>query len=490
MHPFDPLEHNFRVNRRQFFRQNAMGLGGIALGSLLAGGVGRAFAAGAPGPGLPPGVHFPAKAKRCIYLSLIGAPSQFETFDYKPELAKRFDQDLPASVRNGQRVTGMTAGQKRFPVAPSAYSFQQHGKSGAWVSEILPHTAKMVDDIAIIRTMNTEAINHEPANMLSYTGNMVPGKASLGSWLSYGLGSANEDLPTFVVLHARHSNPGSNVQAISARLWASGFLPTQHAGVTFRSAGDPVLYLRDPDGVSRATRRKMLDGLAELNEMTYQAAGDPETAARLKQYEMAFRMQASVPELADLSKESNATFELYGPDSRDRGTFSNSCLTARRLVERGVRFVQIFHRGWDQHGNLPNDIKAQCKDIDRAAWALIQDLKQRGMLDDTLVVWGGEFGRTVYSQGSLSKTNYGRDHHPRNFCVWAAGAGVKGGTVYGETDEFSYNVVKDPVHVRDLHATILNRFGLDHDKLLFKYQGLDQKLIGVVPAKVVKGILS
>jgi hypothetical protein len=483
MHPFDSLEHNFRVNRRQFFRQNAMGLGGIALGSLLAGGVGRALAA----PAQP---RLPGKAKRCIYLSMIGAPSQFETFDYKPELAKRFDQDLPDSVRNGQRVTGMTAGQKRFPVAPSAFAFQQHGQSGAWVSEILPHTAKMVDDLAIIRTMNTEAINHEPANMLSYTGNMVPGKASLGSWLSYGLGSANEDLPTFVVLHARHSNPGSNVQAISARLWASGFLPTQHAGVTFRSAGDPVLYLRDPDGVSRATRRKMLDGLAELNEMTYQAAGDPETAARLKQYEMAFRMQASVPELADLSKESNATFELYGPDSRDRGTFANSCLTARRLVERGVRFVQIFHRGWDQHGNLPNDIKAQCKDIDRAAWALIQDLKQRGMLDDTLVVWGGEFGRTVYSQGSLTKTNYGRDHHPRNFCVWAAGAGVKGGTVHGETDEFSYNVVKDPVHVRDLHATILNRFGLDHDKLLFKYQGLDQKLIGVVPAKVIKGILA
>jgi uncharacterized protein (DUF1501 family) len=319
---------------------------------------------------------------------------------------------------------------------------------------------------------------------------MVPGKASLGSWLSYGLGSANEDLPTFVVLHARHSNPGSNVQAISARLWASGFLPTQHAGVTFRSAGDPVLYLRDPEGVSRATRRKMLDGLAELNEMTYQAAGDPETAARLKQYEMAFRMQASVPELADLSKETPATFDLYGPDSRDRGTFANSCLTARRLVERGVRFVQIFHRGWDQHGNLPNDIKQQCKDIDRAAWALIQDLKQRGMLEDTLVVWGGEFGRTVYSQGTLTKTNYGRDHHPRNFCIWAAGAGIKGGTVHGETDEFSYNVVKDPVHVRDLHATILNRFGLDHDKLLFKYQGLDQKLVGVVPAKVIKGILA
>jgi hypothetical protein len=326
--------------------------------------------------------------------------------------------------------------------------------------------------------------------MLSYTGNMVPGKASLGSWLSYGLGSMNDDLPTFVVLHARHSNPGANVQAISARLWSAGFLPTQYSGVTFRSAGDPVLYLRDPDGVSRETRRKMLDGLNELNELTYQQVGDPETATRLKQYEMAFRMQASVPELADLSKETKETFDLYGPDSRDRGTFANSCLTARRLVERGVRFVQIFHRGWDQHGNLPNDIKSQCKDIDQAAWALIQDLKRRGMLDDTLVVWGGEFGRTVYSQGTLTKTNYGRDHHPRNFCIWMAGAGVKGGMTYGETDEYSYNVVKDPVHVRDLHATIFNRFGIDHDKLLFKYQGLDQKLVGVIPAKVVKAILT
>ncbi len=490
MHPFDPLEHNFRVNRRQFFRQNAMGLGGIALGSLLAGGVGRAFAAGAPGPGLPPGVHFPAKAKRCIYLSMIGAPSQFETFDYKPELAKRFDQDLPASVRNGQRVTGMTAGQKRFPVAPSAYSFQQHGKSGAWVSEILPHTAKMVDDIAIIRTMNTEAINHEPANMLSYTGNMVPGKASLGSWLSYGLGSANEDLPTFVVLHARHSNPGSNVQAISARLWASGFLPTQHAGVTFRSAGDPVLYLRDPDGVSRATRRKMLDGLAELNEMTYQAAGDPETAARPKQYEMAFRMQASIPELADLTQEPESTYALYGEEARQRGSFASSALMARRLVERGVRFVQIFHRGWDQHGTLPRDIASQCKDVDQPCYALIQDLKQRGMLDDTLVIWGGEFGRTVYCQGTLTETNYGRDHHPRCFSIWMAGGGIKGGQVYGETDEMSYNIVKDPVHIRDLHATILHLMGLDHEKLSFKFQGLDQRLTGVLPAQVVKGLLA
>lgn len=484
MDPFNSLEHNFRINRRQFFRKNAMGLGGIALGAML----NKAW--GATGtPGAMP-LHFPAKAKRCIYLSMIGAPSQFETFDYKPELVKRFDQDLPDSIRNGQRITGMTSGQKRFPVAPSAFNFKQSGQSGAWVSEILPNIAKMVDDITIIRTLHTEAINHEPANMLSYTGNMVPGKASIGSWISYGLGSANEDLPTFVVLHARHSNPGSNVQAISARLWSSGFLPTQHAGVTFRSVGDPVLYLRDPDGVSRSVRRQMLDNLAELNELTYQQVGDPETAARLKQYEMAFRMQASVPELADLDKESEATFNMYGPDSKERGTFANSCITARRLVERGVRFVQIFHRGWDQHGNLPNDIKQQCKDIDQAAYALVQDLKQRGMLDDTLVVWGGEFGRTVYSQGTLTKTSYGRDHHPRNFCVWMAGAGVKGGVVHGETDEYSYNIVKDPVHVRDLQATILNRFGMDHERLLFKYQGLDQRLTGVEPAKVIKKILT
>ncbi len=486
MHPFDAVEHNFRLNRRQFFRQNAMGLGGIALGSLL----GKSLASQAQAAGLPGAQHFPAKAKRCIYLSMIGAPSQFEMFDPKPELEKRFNEDLPPSIRNGQRITGMTSGQARFPVAPSAIGFKQYGKGGTWISDILPYTAKMADDICVIKTMNTEAINHEPANMLSYTGNMVPGKASMGSWLSYGLGSLNEDLPTFVVLHARHTNPGANVQAISARLWSAGFLPTQYSGVTFRSAGDPVLYLRDPDGVSRETRRKMLDGLNELNELTYQQVGDPETATRLKQYEMAFRMQASVPELADLSKESKETFELYGPDSKDRGTFSNSCLTARRLVERGVRFVQIFHRGWDQHGNLPGDIKAQCKDIDQGAWALIQDLKRRGMLDDTLVVWGGEFGRTVYSQGALTKTNYGRDHHPRNFCMWMAGAGVKGGMTLGETDEFSYNVVKDPVHVRDLHATIFNRFGIDHDKLLFKYQGLDQKLVGVVPAKVIKQILT
>jgi len=484
MNPFDALEHNFRINRRQFFRHNAMGLGSVALGSILAKSLGAATT-----PGAFP-LHFPPKAKRCIYLSMIGAPSQFETFDYKPELAKRFDQDLPDSIRNGQRITGMTSGQKRFPVAPSVYGFKQYGKSGAWVSEILPNIAKMVDDIAIIKTVHTDAINHEPANMLSYTGNMVPGKASIGSWLSYGLGSANDDLPTFVVLHARHSNPGSNVQAISARLWSSGFLPTQHSGVTFRSAGDPVLYLRDPDGVSRSVRREMLDHLAQLNELTYQQVGDPETAARLKQYEMAFRMQASVPELADLGKESEATFNLYGPDAKERGTFANSCITARRLVERGVRFVQIFHRGWDQHGNLPNDIKQQCKDIDQASYALIQDLKQRGLLDDTLVVWGGEFGRTVYSQGTLTKTNYGRDHHPRNFCIWMAGAGVKGGIVHGETDEYSYNIVKDPVHVRDLHATILNRFGMDHERLLFKYQGLDQRLTGVEPAKVIKKILA
>jgi hypothetical protein len=485
MHPFDAVEHNFRLNRRQFFRQNAMGLGGIALGSLL----GKSLASQAQAAGLPGAQHFPAKAKRCIYLSMIGAPSQFETFDPKPELEKRFNEDLPASIRNGQRITGMTSGQARFPVAPSVFGFKQYGKGGTWVSDLLPFTAKMADDICVIKTMNTEAINHEPANMLSYTGNMVPGKASLGSWLSYGLGSMNEDLPTFVVLHARHSNPGSNVQAISARLWSAGFLPTQYSGVTFRSAGDPVLYLRDPDGVSRETRRKMLDGLNELNELTYQQVGDPETATRLKQYEMAFRMQASVPELADLSKETKETFDLYGPDSRDRGTFANSCLTARRLVERGVRFVQIFHRGWDQHGNLPNDIKAQCKDVDQAAWALIQDLKRRGMLDDTLVVWGGEFGRTPFGQNQQGQGYKGRDHFGKAYSWWLAGGGIKKGHVYGETDEFGWNITKDSMHVHDMQATLMHLFGINHEALTYRYQGRQFRLTDV-HGKVAKGILA
>ncbi|MCX6951373.1 MAG: DUF1501 domain-containing protein, partial [Verrucomicrobia bacterium] len=362
--------------------------------------------------------------------------------------------------------------------------------SGMWISELLPNIAKMADDLCFIRSMKTDAINHEPANQLVYTGSMQNGKASIGSWLSYGLGSLNQDLPAFVVLHAKHTSPFSNVQAISARLWGSGFLPGKHAGVSFRPQGDPVLYLNDAPGIPRDLRRKMLDGLGELNRRSYEQIGDPEIQTRTQQYEMAFRMQTSVPELADLSGESPATYELYGEQARTRGSFASSALMARRLVERGVRFVQIFHRGWDQHGSLPRDIASQCKDVDRACYGLVQDLKQRGLLDDTLVIWGGEFGRTVYCQGTLTETNYGRDHHPRCFTLWMAGGGVKAGTVYGETDEMSYNIVKDPVHVRDLHATILHLMGIDHERLSFKFQGLDQKLTGVVPAEVVKGILA
>jgi uncharacterized protein (DUF1501 family) len=432
---------------------------------------------------------FRPRAKRAIYLSMIGAPSQLDLFDYKPKLNELFDKDLPDSIRQGQRITGMTSGQSRLPLAPSIFEFKQHGNSGAWVSELMPWTAKMADDLCFIKSMHTEAINHEPANQLLYTGSMQTGKASMGAWVSYGLGTLNENLPTFVVLHAKHSSPHSNVQAISSRLWGAGFLPAHHAGVALRSSGDPVLYLQDPPGVSRDTRRAMLDGLAQLNRMTYDKMGDPETAARLKQYEMAFRMQASVPELADIGGESEKTFELYGPDAKDRGSFANTCLTARRLIERGVRFVQIFHRGWDQHGNLPRDLRSQCGDVDRACYGLVQDLKQRGLLEDTMIIWGGEFGRTVYCQGSLTKTDYGRDHHPRCFTLWATGGGIKPGIVHGETDDFSYNITKDPVHIRDLHATMLHQFGLRHDALTYKYQGLDQRLTGVDPAKVVEGIL-
>ena len=483
-----PLErYNEAITRRQFFRASGTGLGVAALTALLGN---RALAAGgAEAPENP--WKFAPKAKRAIYISLIGAPSQLDLFDYKPALQTRFKEDLKDWLKDqGERLTGMTSKQAGFPLAPSIFKFAQHGKSGAWVSELLPWTAKMVDDLCIICSMKTDAINHEPANQLIYTGSMQNGKASMGSWLSYGLGSMNQDLPAFVVLHAKHTSPFSNVQAISSRLWGSGFLPGQHAGVSLRPQGDPVLYLNDAPGIPRGLRRRMLDGLDALNRRSYESIGDPEIQTRTQQYEMAFRMQASVPELADLSQEPAATYELYGDEARVRGSFASSALMARRLVERGVRFVQIFHRGWDQHASLPRDIAAQCKDVDQACYGLIQDLKQRGMLDDTLVIWGGEFGRTVYSQGTLTETNYGRDHHPRCFSIWMAGGGVKPGMVYGETDEMSYNIIKDPVHVRDLHATILHLMGIDHNRYSFKFQGLDQRLTGVVPAEVVKGILA
>lgn len=472
--------------RRQFFRKSATGLGGAALASLL--GQGSTLdASGAPSPGSI--YHHTPKAKRAIYLFMSGAPSQIDLWDPKPKMDVLYDKDLPAEIRNGQRLTTMTSGQARFPVAPSIYSFQKYGQAGTDVSELLPYTSKMVDDIAVVRSMWTEAINHDPAITYIQTGNQIPGNPSLGAWLSYGLGSENENLPSFVVLNSTWSSK-RDAQALYQRLWGAGFLPSRHQGVALRAQGDPVLYLSDPKGVSRDVRRTMLDGLNELNRQQYEQVGDPETQARIAQYEMAFRMQASVPELTDLSGEPKYILDMYGPEVKKPGTFAYNCLLARRMAERGVRFTQIFHRGWDQHGNLTGDLPLQCKDVDQPCQALIADLKMRGMLDDTLLVWGGEFGRTIYCQGGLTKTNYGRDHHPRCFTVWLAGAGVKGGTVYGETDDYSYNIIQNPVHIRDLNATILHLLGINHERLSVKHQGLDVRLTGVEKAHVVRGILT
>jgi hypothetical protein len=471
--------------RRQFFQKSAAGLGGAALASLLV--TEKGIAANASFGKMP--YHHAPKAKRAIYLFMSGAPSQIDLWDRKPEMEKWFDKDLPEEVRDGQRLTTMTSKQARFPIAPSIYEFQKHGQSGTEVSELLPHTAKMVDDIAVIRSMWTEAINHDPAITYIQTGNQIPGNPSLGAWLSYGLGSENENLPSFVVLNSTWSAK-RDAQALYQRLWGSGFLPSKHQGVALRSQGDPVLYLSDPKGVNRDVRRTMLDGLQQLNQKHYSEVGDPETHARIAQYEMAFRMQSSVPDLTDLSDEPKHILDLYGPNVTRPGTFAYNCLLSRRMAERGVRFSQIFHRGWDQHGNLTGDLPLQCGDVDQPSWALVQDLKMRGMLDDTLVVWGGEFGRTIYCQGRLSKENYGRDHHPRCFSVWMAGAGVKGGTVYGTTDDFSYNIVENPVHIRDLNATILHLLGINHERLSVKHQGLDVRLTGVEKAHIVDGILS
>lgn len=490
MHPSDRALWN--ETRRQFFARGARGLGVAALATMFgedpraAGATPNVEAAG----GLPELPHFAPKAKRAIYLHMVGAPPQIETFDYKPGMKEWFDKELPESIRKGQRLTTMTSGQSRFPVAPSKFEFKQCGSNGAWISELLPYTGKMADDIAIVRSMHTEAINHEPAITFIQTGNMIAGKPCIGSWIAYGLGSMNRDLPTFVVMNATHSNPKANVQAISARLWSSGFLSAQYSGVALRSSGDPVLYLNNPDGVPGKIRRRMLDGLSELNQIQHEKIGDPETVARIEQYEMAFRMQSSVPDLTDLSKEPDSIYALYGEDARQPGTVAHSCLMARRLMERDVRFVQIYQRGWDVHGSLPEVLPSMCRDVDQACYGLVQDLKQRGMLDDTLVIFGGEFGRTIYCQGKLTSETYGRDHHPRCFSLWLAGGGIKGGVVHGETDEFSYNIVKDPVHVRDLQATILNQFGISHERFTYKYQGLDQKLTGVEAARVVKEILA
>jgi len=482
MNPFpDPITLE---TRRQFFRHSAAGLGGAALTSLL--GQDGVLAADGASPG---GFHHTPKAKRAIYLFMSGAPSQIDLWDPKPKMDERFDQDLPSEVRDGQRLTTMTSGQSRFPIAPSIYDFQPRGESGTEVSELLPYTSRMVDDIAVIRSMWTEAINHDPAITYIQTGNQIPGRPSLGAWLSYGLGSDNENLPSFVVLNSTWSAK-RDAQALYQRLWGAGFLPSKHQGVALRSKGDPVLYLSDPKGVSRDVRRTMLDGLNEMNRQHYAEVGDPETHARISQYEMAFRMQSSVPDLTDLSDEPKHILDMYGPDVETPGTFAYNCLLARRMAERGVRFSQIFHRGWDQHGNLTGDLPLQCGDVDQPSWALVQDLKMRGMLDDTLVVWGGEFGRTIYCQGKLTKKNYGRDHHPRCFTVWMAGGGVKGGAVYGQTDDFCYNIVENPVHIRDLNATILHLLGLDNERLSIKHQGLDVRLTGVEKAHVVDGVLA
>jgi hypothetical protein len=475
--------------RRQFFARGKNVLGGAALGSLLGehfAAAGEAADPGATRAGLP---HFPPKAKQIIYLHMVGGPSQMDLYDYKPVMGEWFDKDLPDSVRMGQRLTTMTSGQKRFPVAPSIYRFAQHGECGMWVSDMLPWTAQCVDDMAFIRSMHTEAINHEPAICHMQTGSMVSGRPCIGSWVSYGLGSMNRDLPAFVVLVAEPSNK-EQIQAISARLWSSGFLSGEHAGVSFRSARDPILFINNPPGVPADLRKAQLEGLRELNELNYRLVGDPETHTRIQQFEMAFRMQTSVPELTSVSSEPESTYQLYGEAAKKPGTFAYTCLLARRLVERGVRFVQIYHNNWDHHSNLTGRMPDQCRDVDQATHGLLRDLKSRGLFDSTLVIWGGEFGRTVYSQGGLSQENYGRDHHPRCFTMWLAGGGVRGGTIYGQTDDFSYNIVENPVHVRDLHATILRLLGIDHQRFTFKWQGADMRLTGVdATGQVVQELL-
>ena len=471
--------------RRQFLSGGKNALGMAALASL----VGGSSVLGGEGDDKPIGPHFPAKAKNVIYLHMVGGPSQMDLFDYKPKMAEYYDKDLPESIRKGQRLTTMTSGQARFPIAPSKYKFEQHGKCGMWLSEMIPNIAKSADDICWIRSLNTEAINHEPAITYMQTGNQITGRPCLGAWVSYGLGSLNKNLPTFVVLVATPSNREQE-QAISARLWSSGYLPGTHAGVSFRSKGDPILFINNPAGVTEEVRRKTLDGIGQLNELNYQQVGDPEIHTRISQYEMAFRMQNSVPELTAIDHEPDSTYKLYGNEAKKPGSFANNVLMARRLVERGVRFVQIYHNNWDHHGNVSGRMPSQCKDVDQPCRALLEDLKARGMLDSTLVLWGGEFGRTIYSQGGLTHENYGRDHHPRCFTMWMAGGGSKGGMVYGETDEFSYNIVKDPVHIRDFHATVLHLLGFNHEKLTARVQGLDQKLTGVEPAKVIKELLA
>jgi hypothetical protein len=486
MTPLD--EARLLLTRRHFFGRSALGLGTVALASLLSEEAPAAAPPMLPSGGLPGLPHFRAKAKRVIYLFQSGAPSQMDLFDPKPQLERWRAQDLPESVRMGQRLTGMTATQTRFPIAPSKFAFRRHGRCGAWVSELMPHTAKVADELCFIKSMHTEAINHDPAITFFQTGSQIAGRPSIGAWLSYGLGSLNRDLPAFVAMVSRGSgNPVD--QPLYDRLWGSGFLPSKYQGVKFGAGRDPVLYLSSPAGVDAATRRRQLDDLSALNALRLGEVGDPEIATRITQYEMAYRMQASVPELTDTSKEPKHVFDLYGPEARKPGTYAANCLLARRLIERGVRFVQLFHRGWDQHLHLPKQIAGQCRDTDQPSAALILDLKARGLLDDTLVVWGGEFGRTVYCQGTLTREDYGRDHHPRCFTVWLAGGGIKRGMSHGETDDHSYNVVRDPVHVHDLQATLLHCLGIDHKRLTFQFQGRHHRLTDV-HGNVVREVLA
>jgi hypothetical protein len=469
------------MHRRAFLNHSASAMGAAAIAGLMArDNQAKASAAAQL-------THFAPKAKRIVYLFQSGGPSHLELLDYKPNLKKLHGTELPDSIRHGQRLTGMTSGQKSFPVIAPKFKFHQTGQAGTWVSELLPHTARVMDDICLIRSMHTEAINHDPAITFIQTGSQQPGRPSLGAWLSYGLGSEADDLPAFIVLISHGSGKDAN-QGLLERLWGSGFLPSSHQGVKFRSSGDSVLYLSDPPGMDRDLRRQMLDGLAQLNQRELAQSGDPEIATRISQYEMAFRMQSSVPDLTDLSKESAKTFELYGEESKKPGTFAANCLLARRMLERGVRCVQLYHRGWDQHGGLPTNIPKQAHDIDQPQAALITDLKQRGMLEDTLIVWAGEFGRTVYGQGGLQE-DYGRDHHGRCFSVWLAGGGIKPGVVHGETDDYGYNITRDPVHIHDLNATILHCLGYDHKRLTYRYQGRDFRLTDV-HGNVVKPILA
>jgi len=488
-------DNAINLNRRAFLGKSALGIGGVALGSLLGCNFYKkegSLITKADNPmgmkGILGSPHHPAKIKRVIYLFQSGGPSQLELFDHKPLLNERRGEDLPESIRNGQRLTGMTSGQDRFPLVGSNFGFQQYGKNGAWISDLLPYTAKMVDELCIVKSMYTEAINHDPAVTFFQTGSQQPGRPSIGSWLSYGLGSENENLPAFTVLLSRGTGR-PNGQPLYTRLWGNGFLHSLHQGVQFRAAKDPVLYLNDPKGISKETKRTILDNLAELNEKQYKEFGDEEIQSRIAQYEMAYKMQTSVPEVMNTESEPDHIYKMYGADAKIPGTYAANCLLARRLAEQDVRFIQLYHMGWDHHDNLPGAVKKQAKDVDQASAALVADLKQRGMLEDTLVIWGGEFGRTNYSQGALTDESYGRDHHPRCFSMWLAGGGVKPGIVYGETDDFGYNIVENPVHVHDFQATLLHLLGIDHERLTYKYQGRRFRLTDV-EGHVVKDILA